>query len=168
MPKGDWIKFKPEFEEKILKLHDQGKSATEIGKITKKFTSSILRVLRRNGRKLNRVYQGKGSEHSQWKGGRGIKSGYWSIYMPEHPRAINIGRVYEHIIVAEKKYGKTIPKNEPIHHVDFDRLNNNPKNLHLCTGHKQHRDLHVSLEIIARELYLKGVIGFENGGYFLK
>jgi hypothetical protein len=168
MPKGDWIKFSRELENKILALHDSGKSATEIGKLTNKFTSSILRVLKRNNRKLNRVYAGKGSEHSQWKGGRGIKSGYWTVYMPDHPRALKIGRVFEHIIIAEKKYGRLIKKSEPIHHIDFDRLNNNPKNLYLCKNHKKHRDLHCSLEEIARELFRKGILEFKNGKYYYK
>ena len=88
--------------------------------------------------------------------------------MPEHPRSMNIGRVYEHIVIAEDKYGKSIPKNQPIHHIDFDRTNNNPDNLYLCENHKEHRDLHIALEMIARELFEKGIIGFKDGKYFLK
>ncbi len=168
MPKGDWIKFKPEFEKKVLEMHDKGMSATEIGKQLGKFTSSILRVLKRNDRKLNNVYQGKGSEHSQWKGGRGVKAGYMSIYMPEHPRAMNIGRVYEHIVIAEKKYGREIKKGEPIHHIDFDRLNNNPDNLYICENHTEHQDLHYSLEEVARELFRQGKLGFKDGKYYWK
>lgn len=170
MPKGDWIKFKPALEKEILKLHDSGKSATEIGKLTNKFTSSILRVLKRNNRKLNRVYAGKGPEHSQWKGGRSIhgQSGYWTIYMPYHPRKKNNNRVFEHIVIAEKKYGRLIKKSEPIHHIDFDRTNNNPDNLYLCRNHKKHRDIHCSLEEIARELFRKGKLGFKDGSYYWK
>lgn len=162
------MKFKKDFEEKILKLHDSGLSAHEIGKRLGKFTSSITRVIKRNGRKLNCVYRGKGAEHSQWKGGRGVKAGYWSIYMPEHPRAMNIGRVYEHIVIAEKKYGRTIKKGEPIHHIDFNRLNNDPNNLYLCENHKEHQDLHYSLEEVARELFRQGKLGFKDGKYYWK
>jgi hypothetical protein len=85
--------------------------------------------------------------------------------MPEHPRALNIGRVFEHIVVAEKKYGRAIKKGEPIHHIDFDRLNNNPKNLYLCKNHQEHMDLHYSLEEVARELFRQGKLGFINGKY---
>lgn len=162
------MRFSKELEQKILKLHDSGLSATEIGKRLGKHTSSILRVIRRFGRKLNKVYQGKGSEHSQWKGGRGIKSGYWTVYNPTHHRTLNNGRVFEHILVAEKKYGKPIPRGKPIHHINFDRLDNNPSNLYLCENNAEHMDLHYSLESIARELFAEGVIGFEDGKYFRK
>jgi hypothetical protein len=168
MPKGDWIKFNPEFEKEILKLHDTGKSATEIGKITGKFTSSILRVLKRNNRKLNRVYQGKGENHSQWKGGRSVhgQSGYWTVYAPNHPRRKANNRVFEHIIIAEKKYGREIKKGEPIHHIDFDKLNNNPKNIYLCKNHSEHQKLNKSMNKIFKELYNRDLIFFRNGQYY--
>jgi hypothetical protein len=75
--------------------------------------------------------------------------------------------VFEHILVAEEKYGKPIPKEQPIHHIDFDRQNNQPNNLYLCESHKEHKDIHFGLEDVARELYHKGLIGFKNGKYYL-
>jgi hypothetical protein len=157
--------FSKEFEKEIMGLHNKGLSATKIGEKLGKHTSSITRVIKRNGGELNFVYQGRGEEHSQWKGGRGIKSGYWAVYNPRHPRVMNNGRVYEHIVVAEKKLGRLIAKTEPIHHIDFNRLNNTPENLYVCENHKQHRDLHCSLEEIARELFRSGKLGFEGGKY---
>jgi IS30 family transposase len=170
MPKGEHIKFKKEFEKEILRLFDSGKSATAIGKITNKFTSSILRVLKRNNRKLNRIFQGKGPDHPQWKGGRSLhgQSGYWTIYSPNHPRKKKNNRVFEHIVIAEKKYGHLITKDTPIHHIDFNRQNNNPNNLYLCNGHKEHRDIHISLENIARKLFTQNKLGFKQGEYYWK
>ena len=80
---------------------------------------------------------------------------------------MNIRRVYEHILVAEEKIGRPISKSEPIHHIDFDRLNNDPNNLHVCENHSEHNRIHNSLENIARELYRAGVIEFKDGEYRL-
>ncbi len=111
---------------------------------------------------------GKGEEHSGWKGGRSLKSGYWTVYAPEHPRVLNNNRVFEHILIAEKKYKKSIPKTQPIHHIDFDRTNNNPDNLYLCHDHIEHKNIHVSLEMVARKLTKQGIVIFKNGKYRLK
>ena len=162
------MRFKKELENKIVVMHDKGLSATAIGKELGKFTSSILRVIRRNGREPNFEYGGKGSNHSQWKGGRGIKSGYWTVYNPEHPRSMNTRRVYEHIIIAEKKMGRRITKKEPIHHINFDRLDNSPSNLYVCKDNKEHMDLHYSLEEVARELFRGGKLKFKDGKYIWK
>ena len=33
-----------------------------------------------------------------------------TVYSPQHPRVLNNNRVFEHIIIAEKKYGRLISK----------------------------------------------------------
>ena len=152
-------------QKEMIKRFKNGESAASIGKKLHLFTTSVTRVLKRNGLKMK---SGKGKEHSGWKGGRGIKSGYWTVYVEKHPRRLNNGRVFEHILVAEKKYGRFISKGEPIHHINFDRLNNNPANLYLCKNNKEHMDLHYSLEEVARELYRKGKLGFKDGKYYWK
>ena len=143
-------------------------SGSDIGKKYKVSKVCICRHLKRLGINRENLIGKKGSEHSQWKGGRGLKCGYWTVYCPNHPRAMKNRRVYEHILVAEKKYGRFIKKGEPIHHIDFDRKNNNPDNLYLCENHKEHQNLHYSLEEVARELYRKGILGFKNGKYYWK
>lgn len=152
-------------ETEILSQFDIGRSATQIAKGMGLWTTQVTRILKRNGRKIS---DGKGPNHSGWKGGRGIKSGYWTVYNPTHPRALAIGRVFEHILVAEKKLGRFISKKEPIHHIDFDRLNNKPENLYVCRDNKEHMNLHYSLEEIARESYRQGKLGFKNGRYYWK
>ena len=69
------------------------------------------------------------------------RSGYLALIQPDHHRADPRGRVLEHIIVAEKKYARKISRNEPIHHIDFDKLNNSPDNLHVCRDHTEHNAL---------------------------
>ena len=148
----------------MVRRYKNGDSATQIGKDMSLYATSVTRVLKRHGLKMR---SGKGKEHSGWKGGRSLKSGYWTVYAPEHPRVLNNNRVFEHILIAEKKYGRKIPKGRPIHHIDFNRMNNTPDNLYLCTDHKEHKNIHVSLEMIARKLCEKGIIKFKNGKYYL-
>ena len=150
-------------QKEMVKLYKSGLSATQIAKKLKLYTTSVTRVLKRNGFKMS---DGKGKNHSGWKGGRGLKSGYWTVYIKEHPRRLNNGRIFEHILIAEKKYGRFIQKGEPIHHIDFDKQNNDPDNLYLCKNHKEHQRLHYSLEEVARELYRQKVLGFKNGKYY--
>jgi len=160
------IRWTKEYRTKVLDLYSKHKNAGKVAKELKKFRSSVLRVLKQEG-----VYikpSGKGEGHSQWKGGRGIKSGYWTVYNPNHPRALNIGRVWEHLLVAEKKLGRYITKSEPIHHIDFDRLNNDPDNLYVCRDTQEHMKIHYSLEEVARELFRQGKLGFKDGKYYWK
>ena len=152
-----------ELQDKMVKLFKSGKSATQIAKRLGLYTTSVTRVLKRNGLKMS---DGKGENHSGWKGGRGLKSGYWTVFIKKHPRKLNNGRVFEHILIAEKKYGRFIKKGEPIHHIDFDRTNNDPDNLYLCENHKEHRTIHFSLEEVARKLFKQNKLRFKDGKYF--
>ncbi len=160
------MNFTKQFEKKVLEMHDKGLSATEIGKRTKKFTSSITRVLVRNNRKLNFEFQGSGDKHSQWKGGVVIKNGYPMKYSPTHSRRYNIPYVPMHILEVEKAIGRTPKKTEPIHHIDLDRKNYNIKNLFLCEDSKKHQAVHRSLDKVVSKLIKSGKIKFKDGEYY--
>ena len=67
-------------------------------------------------------------------------SGYVLVWMPEHPRATR-GRVLEHILVMEKKLGRSIERGEEVHHIDHNKQNNDPNNLRLLTA-SEHAKLH--------------------------
>ena len=109
-----------------------------------------------------------GENHGSWKGGKVKKTGYWAIWNPTHPHANNVGYVKEHILVLEKALGRNIGKNEFIHHINFDRLDNRLENLWLTNGHKQHLGYHSTLLKLVKPLIEKGIIGFNEGGYYLK
>lgn len=145
-------------------MYDEIKSAPRIADELNLHRTSVYRVLRRNGIVFKKQ---AGKNHSNWKGGRGLKAGYWTVYSKNHPRKLNNGRVFEHILIAEKKTGRLIDKSEPIHHIDFDRKNNCPDNLFVCENHSQHRQIHNSLEGVARELFNKGLIVFDGEKYKL-
>ena len=70
------------------------------------------------------------------------KDGYIRISRPGHHRADSVGSVYEHIVVAEQKYGRPIMSPEEIHHIDEVKINNSPGNLFLCKDHQEHKVIH--------------------------
>lgn len=109
----------------------------------------------------------KGENHASWKGGRYISSdGYYMIRVEGKGWG---GYRKEHAILIEKKIGRSLCEDEAIHHIDGNKLNNDPSNLWLTTS-KSHRNAHTSLQRIGFELYSKGLIGFDTelGTYFWK
>ncbi len=52
----------------------------------------------------------------------------------------------EHIAVAEKALGKALPPGAIVHHIDENRLNNEPSNLVICPGNGYHGLLHQRMD----------------------
>lgn len=59
-----------------------------------------------------------------------------------HPKANHDGYVYVHILVAEKKLGRYLTSKEVVHHIDENKLNNNPDNLLVFTSKAEHTAYH--------------------------
>jgi len=76
-----------------------------------------------------------------------IISGYRYIYLPDHPDATNSGYVAEHRLVAEISNGRRLLKDEDVHHINFNKLDNDPKNLMVLTS-SEHARLHAKLSPI--------------------
>lgn len=77
-----------------------------------------------------------------WKGGISYTNGYRCIYAPDHPRRHPNGYVYEHVLVAESKIGRPLLDGEVVHHIDRDKLNNDPDNLQVLPSQSAHAKLH--------------------------
>ncbi len=103
------------------------------------------------------------------KGGFRLKkqrrnNGYQYIYFPEHPNAGSSGFISEHRLRASKMLGRELTKQDIIHHIDGDRLNNEELNLY-PSNKAGHRKAHSSLMQIGYDLCKQGSLGFLNGEY---
>ena len=63
-----------------------------------------------------------------------LHHGYRLTKQPDHHRADKYGYVYEHILVAEQKYGIQITRDFTVHHRNAQRGDNRPENLELRIG----------------------------------
>ena len=83
-----------------------------------------------------------GPASNSWQGGRHIGAyGYMYVWVGyEHPMADYKGRVVEHRLILSKVLGRMLTKDELVHHIDGDKLNNSPENLELTTraAHMHH------------------------------
>ena len=70
-----------------------------------------------------------------------------------------------HKVVAEENLGRKLNRGEIVHHINLDKLDNNPSNIYVCKNNGSHLSLHRQLEQIAGELVRDGIIFFENGKY---
>lgn len=105
----------------------------------------------------------KGKNHPSWKGGSYISSdGYRMIHISkDNTKSKWEHYSKEHIVVIEQLLGRKLNKDEVIHHIDGDKLNNLLFNLFLTTD-KNHRLLHDSLQQIAYQLVQVGLISFDK------
>lgn len=74
-----------------------------------------------------------------------INKGYLAVYMPSHPNAVGTKKLYYplHRLIAEWKLGRKLTKDEVVHHMDDDTLNNHPDNLEVLTA-SDHNKLTIS------------------------
>ena len=73
---------------------------------------------------------------------------YKYIYNPKHPRSNSSGCVYEHILIAEQKLGRSLNLEEVVHHIDGNKENNNSDNLIVFKTKADHTSFHNGGELI--------------------
>jgi hypothetical protein len=77
------------------------------------------------------------------------------------------GKIFIHKLIAERVLGRPLFKEEVIHHINGNTLDNNPSNITVMLR-SEHKKCHYSLQDCISILYKKNKIGFNNGEYFLK
>lgn len=82
-----------------------------------------------------------GKNNPNWKGGIKICSGYVEVYSPTHPYRAANNRVRRSRLVMEKLIGRYLLKNEIVHHIDRNTLNDKINNLQLVTI-SEHMKIH--------------------------
>ena len=75
-----------------------------------------------------------------------IKKGYKKLIMPNHPRSDAKGYTFEHIIILEQKLNRQLLPKEVCHHIDGNKLNNNPDNLITFKDQASHCSYHRKLQ----------------------
>lgn len=107
--------------------------------------------------KINFVSDKMPTYRELWKNGK-----YYDFVYMGHKKH----RLY-HRYIMDKYTGKEIKKGTQVHHIDGDTLNNDINNLAILSR-SEHRNAHNSLQRCVAELYKNGIVGFDNGKYFLK
>ncbi len=72
---------------------------------------------------------------SRWNGGKIDQNGYWFIKQPDGSYK------QKHIMVAEKMLGRTLEKDEVVHHINKNKKDNRPDNL-VVLSRKEHIQIH--------------------------
>lgn len=152
-------KTPPDHELKRL-YEDEGLTCQQIADTCGATKAVVARALHKAG--IN-VRDQKGVNHSQWKGGRVvISSGYVGVWRPDHPRCNQQGYVREHIVVMEEQLGRPLTDEEIVHHIDFDKKNNDPKNLFNCEDNKEHSVVHNQANELFGQMVKSGLVIFNR------
>lgn len=80
----------------------------------------------------------EGNKASNWKGGVMIVDGYRYIYSPTHPNRTKMKYVCEHRLEMEKYLGRILTRNEVVHHINGNKLDNRIENLMLYSSTGEH------------------------------
>ena len=99
---------------------------------------TIRRNCKRIGITTQRTGPRSGHLHTGWKGGVRIVKGYRYIYRPDHPCATLSGYVSEHRLVMEQTIGRLLAREEVVHHLNEDALDNRPDNLVPYSSNAEH------------------------------
>ena len=74
---------------------------------------------------------------------------------------------YVHHVNAEAKIGRPLMKSECVHHIDFEKDNNDASNLEVMPRN-EHFKMHSTIEKLLAKLYKEGLIYFDGRNYQIK
>ena len=132
----------------LRKYHHSEDTKRKIGK------KSLGRKWSEKNKQLVRE-KNTGDKNGFWKGGIIKEDGYIRIRR-------NNKYIAEHRLLMEEKIGRTLDKNEIVHHIDGDRANNNINNLILCKSISEHRKIHASMQNLVYKLIKNNYATFNS------
>lgn len=143
MPRSSWNRLDLP-QDQIRELVTNGESREAMARhfgVTRKVIDRICHEL---GLVPKPGYKGQPMEKNYfWAGGRTVekKAGRnrgVRVKAPNHPNADRHGYVREHRLVMEKKLGRLLERQEVVHHIDGNPLNNDPGNLMVFGRNAEH------------------------------
>ena len=133
-------KINKEQDIEVAKMYLSGMTAQQIAEKYKVYEQSILYSLKRSKIKRRKKWKrATGEKNGNWKGGIRIIKGYRHILIPGHKLARKDGYVAEHRLIKEKEIKN---KNQIVHHIDGNILNNKKDNLKVYKNNGVHRSRH--------------------------
>ena len=97
-------------------------------------------------------------------------------YFPvsEHKRTAYGYEIYQYTVGGKKKVtyihrtnienhiGRKLESSEQVHHIDFNKRNNDLSNLFLCRDAEEHRTIHHTLNPLVSKLLERGILRFNR------
>jgi len=135
----------------MVKLYHGGLSVKKIAELAELYRATVVTYLARRGIKLRSKSESNILRRGKYGKGYRIKKGYRVLRLPFHPDADADGYVKEHRIIIEWHLGRFLRKDEDVHHINEDKLDNRIENLELVSRSK-HMSIHMKK---LREAYKK-------------
>jgi len=143
------LKGRQVFSRKGLKHSEETKQKMREKALGRKHTKETKNKISnlRKGLKLSEETKKRMSKSAIGKP-KGIKkdpNGYVFIYKPKHPRAVHNYVRRSHLVV-EKFIGRYLELNNVIHHIDFNKSNDDINNLMIFKSQREHSLFHAKIK----------------------
>ena len=129
-------------EESLLKRFSEGENIISIAESLGVSVPTVRKVFKKHKIDTDRFHKGYILKDS----------GYILIRKPEHPNSDKKGYVLYHRLIVEEHIGRYLSKEEVVHHIDFDKNNNNITNLQILNP-TTHAEIHSRMERKVIDIY---------------
>lgn len=121
-----------------------------MGKLVKMFPDKSESAIRGAARRLGRK--------RIIRKGHSIVNGYVTRYKD--------GRsALDHRIVMERKIGRKLKREEVVHHINYDKMDNREENLDLLPDGEAHSDANSSFQRLLPDLLASGIVRYDEGSH---